>query len=93
MNAAQFVANVPIPLSREVLDKADALIETADRFPEFSVTRATRTSILRLAILRGLDQLEQEAKRRTVSVTGRSPTWPASANRSPNGSMVKTKKK
>jgi MoxR-like ATPase len=64
MNAARYVATIPIPLPQDVLDRADALAAKAEQFPEFALARMSRTGLLRLAILRGLDVLEQEAKRK-----------------------------
>jgi hypothetical protein len=64
MNAARFTSTIPIPLPPEVVDRADALMAHASRFPELALARISRTAILRLAILRGLEVLEQEAKPR-----------------------------
>jgi len=63
-------AVVPVRLSQEVLDRADALIEKVESLPEFAVTRVTRSAVLRLAILRGLELLEEETKA-TKADTGR----------------------
>ncbi|MGC4116996.1 MAG: hypothetical protein QM765_21020 [Myxococcales bacterium] len=62
MNAARFTATIPVPLTQDVVDRADALLKKADRLPEFAVSRLSRAAVLRLAIMRGLDVLEQEVK-------------------------------
>ena len=64
MSAAKNEVPTSLRLPADLLERADRLAERLDKLPEFALARATRTSILRLAILRGLDALEQEAKGR-----------------------------
>jgi len=52
---------VSIRLGQDILDRADALIDKVSNFPELAmVTEAKRAHVIRLAVLRGLDALEQE---------------------------------
>ena len=47
-------------LPRSLLDRADALIALLKKRPEFAVQRITRSTVLRLALMRGLDALEAD---------------------------------
>lgn len=62
MNAMKAESPVSMRLPLELIERIDALAERAQHLPEFSVAKPSRSSVLRLAILRGVEQLEQEAK-------------------------------
>ena len=52
-----------IMLDAEMLERADALVDTVARIPTVAIGgRVTRSTVIRLALLRGLDVLEQELK-------------------------------
>lgn len=68
MAAQRFDKPTPLRLDQEILERADALIPSVGKRPEFqAIGRVTRASVLRLAILRGLAELEAEAKPRKKS--------------------------
>ena len=58
MNAAKNEIPTSLRLPADVLERADELIGRLEDMPEFKLARPTRTSILRLALLLGLEQLE-----------------------------------
>ena len=54
-----------IRLPRDFLDRADALVPRLDRVPEYAALGSmNRSRVLRLAILKGLEVLEQRVQRR-----------------------------
>lgn len=63
MSAMPVETPTSIRLPPDILDRVDKLVEKLHHLPEFALTRASRSAVLRLAVLRGLDALEQEAKR------------------------------
>jgi hypothetical protein len=66
MSAAQKTAESPVALRLppDLIERADLLMSKLEHLPEFSLSKPSRSAILRLAILRGLDVLEEEAKHR-----------------------------
>ena len=54
---------VALRLPREALVRADRLAKQLSGRSEFAAFRVTRSAVLRLAVLNGLAQLEQESKR------------------------------
>ncbi len=60
MNAAATnEVQTAVRLPADLVARVDALVKSAEGWPEFAVSRATRSSMLRLAILRGLEVLEE----------------------------------
>lgn len=57
---------IPVKLPRELLDRADALIPALRADPELAplLGRVSRTAVVRVALMRGLAELERAAKRR-----------------------------
>ena len=52
-----------IMLDAEMLERAEALVEAVARIPTVAIGgRVTRSTVIRLALLRGMDVLEQELK-------------------------------
>jgi len=51
-------------LPEGTLDRAEALIADIKKHPALQAARVSRALVLRLALLRGLDELEREAKER-----------------------------
>lgn len=47
-------------LPKSLLDRAGSLVEKLKKQPEFAVQRVTRSTVIRLALMRGLDALEDE---------------------------------
>ena len=47
-------------LPKPLLDRAEALVAKLKKKPEFAVQRITRSTVIRLALMRGLDALEAE---------------------------------
>ncbi len=66
MTAAEEQVSIRVPEGTQA--RAEALVSALEPTPEFRLVRCTKSAILRLAILRGLELLEQEhpkaAKRR-----------------------------
>jgi hypothetical protein len=58
MNGADEQMSIRVPEGTQ--DRAEALIPALDGDAEFRVLRCTKSAILRLAVLRGLDLLESE---------------------------------
>ena len=56
---------VAIRLPRDAVTRAGKLAKALAGRPAFAAWRMTPSAVLRLAILRGLDQLEAEAKKAT----------------------------
>lgn len=53
----------PIRFAQDVIDRAEALVSEVGDLPEFYlVGEITRNDVLRFAVLRGLDQLENLAR-------------------------------
>jgi hypothetical protein len=56
---------ISMRLPQELLERADALIPAIEADPELgSFGRASRAAVLRLALVRGLQQLEEQFGRR-----------------------------
>ena len=57
---------VPVKLAVELLERADALISAVRADPELSAMmgRVSRAAVVRVALLRGLAELERTAKRK-----------------------------
>ena len=73
-------------LTRDLLDRADALIEVMAADPEVrALGMPTRTAVLRLAIARGLKDLERQYQPQTPA-----PASPRSPVRDPNRSTRRT---
>jgi hypothetical protein len=57
------VAQTALRLPADILRRADALIPALSRTPTFAALgRVTRSTVLKLALMHGLDALEQEHK-------------------------------
>lgn len=52
---------VPVRIPEDLIVRADQLLPMASSWPAFQIARPTRAAMLRLALIRGLDSLEQEA--------------------------------
>ena len=53
--------DIAVKLPAELVDRADALVPVFKGVPEMRVwSRVTRTAVIRLALLRGLESLEAE---------------------------------
>jgi hypothetical protein len=78
-------------LTQDLLERADALIEVMAADPEVrALGMPTRTAVLRLAIARGLRDLERQYQRPTPADASahRSPTMPHDAtDHSPEGTL------
>ena len=55
---------VSLRLPAGTMDRAEALISELKKHPALQAARVSRALVLRLALLRGLDELEREAKGR-----------------------------
>ncbi len=53
---------IPVRLTKDVIARLDHLADAAEALPEFAVSRVSRSAVLRLAVLRGLEVLEAEVK-------------------------------
>lgn len=53
---------IALRVTSDVTDRADVLVRKASARPGAALGRVTRSSILKAALLRGLDALEQEYK-------------------------------
>jgi len=58
MNGAEEQVSIRVPEGTQA--RAEALVPALNEAPEFKVLRCTKSAILRLAILRGLEALEAE---------------------------------
>ncbi len=59
---AAAATQIALRVSADIVDRADALVARIGKNPKMAVGRVTRTSVLKLAIARGLDVLEREHK-------------------------------
>jgi predicted DNA-binding protein len=64
MNAATNEMQTAIRLPVDLVERIDALAKRADGLAEFAVSRPTRSAVMRLALIRGVAQLEEELKQR-----------------------------
>lgn len=64
MSAAKNEVQIALRLPPELLERVDVLTKHVDGLPEFALAAPSRSAVLRLALLRGVAQLEHEAKRR-----------------------------
>ena len=51
---------IALRVSSDVVERADTLVAIVSRDPRLAIGRVTRSSLLKLALLRGLESLEQE---------------------------------
>lgn len=58
MNGAEEQISIRVPKGTQ--ERAEALVPALEPTPEFRLVRCTKSAILRFAILRGLELLEQE---------------------------------
>ena len=66
---------VTLRLPQTLIDRADALIESLAREEEAVLLgRVSRSIVLRLAVLRGLEQLEAQQKQRSSAAKPAKPT-------------------
>ena len=74
-------------LTQDLLERADALIEVMAADPEVrALGMPTRTAVLRLAIARGLRDLERQYQRPTPADASGAPSA-TDATRSPEGTL------
>jgi hypothetical protein len=53
--------DIAVKIPVELVERADALVPVFEQVPEMRVwSRVTRTAVVRLALLRGLESLEEE---------------------------------
>lgn len=50
---------ISLRMPKDVIKRADRLLPRLQQVPEFSAGRQSRAAVLRLALLRGLDELER----------------------------------
>ena len=55
---------LPVRLTQDVIHRADALVLKVGHLPEFALSKPSRSSVLRLAILRGLPMIDADARRK-----------------------------
>ena len=60
---------VSLRLPVDVLDRAEGLVDRLASLPAFRAFRVERATVLRLAVLRGLDELERENAATTEAAT------------------------
>lgn len=53
---------IALRVTTDVLDRADALAARVSKDPKMALGTVTRSNVLRLALLRGLESLEAEYK-------------------------------
>ena len=53
---------IALRVTSDIVDRADALVATALKNPKLAVGRVTRSSLLKLALVRGLEVLEEELR-------------------------------
>ena len=53
---------IALRVTSEIVDRADALVAKALKNPKLAVGRVTRSSLLKLALVRGLEVLEEELR-------------------------------
>jgi len=51
-----------LPADENVLDRADRLAEVLGKLPEYRALRMSRSAVLRICVLDGLDGLEKKYK-------------------------------
>ena len=51
-----------IAKAEEITERADALLPQIEALPEYRAVRISRSVVLRLALMRGLEELEREHK-------------------------------
>ena len=70
--------DIAVKLPMELVDRADALVPVFEDVPEMRVwSRISRTAVIRLALLRGLESLEDEfvAEQSEMAAQSYDGTW------------------